>query len=147
MGDKVYTALGELAQSSRSERNRLIQRKFKQFCEILLHTGMRRSELLELVPEQIDFERSVILIENAKGKKRLEVPMTNAIRTILTENQPLLFRDLTKDQVSHKFTAAAKALGFKGLKLHSLRHTFGTHLIGMGYDITVVRDLLVTCPL
>ena len=30
----------------------------------------------------------------------------------------------------------------RGLKLHSLRHTFGTYLIGMGYDITVVRDLL-----
>jgi hypothetical protein len=40
------------------------------------------------------------------------------------------------------FTRVAKALGFTGPKLHSLRHTFGTYLIGVGYDVTVVRDLL-----
>jgi hypothetical protein len=28
------------------------------------------------------------------------------------------------------------------MKLHSLRHTFGTYLIAMGYDITVAKELL-----
>ncbi|MBP1657638.1 MAG: Phage integrase family [Bacteroidetes bacterium] len=33
-------------------------------------------------------------------------------------------------------------IGLNGLKLHSFRHTFGTLLLAMGYDITVAKELL-----
>lgn len=35
----------------------------------------------------------------------------------------------------------ARQLGLTCLRLHSLRHTFGTRLIAMGYDFGVVKDL------
>lgn len=85
---------------------------------------------------------TLLLVEKAKGKKRRETPMTARGREILRAVSLVLFRDLTNVQVTHKFTDCAKRIGLKGLKLHSLRHTFGTYLIAMGYDITVVKELL-----
>ena len=61
---------------------------------------------------------------------------------ILQALSPALFSRMSKDHVTHKFTQCARKVGLKGIKLHSLRHTFGTFLIGMGYDITVVKELL-----
>jgi len=139
---KLLEKLADLAETSRNRSDRAMYAKFRQFCEVLLQTGLRRSELLTLQVDQVDLERNVLMIEKAKGRKRREVPMTSRVREILIGLQPMLFRDMTKDQVSHTFTRLAKALGFTGLKLHSLSHTFGTYLIGMGYDVTVVRDLL-----
>ena len=52
-----------------------------------------------------------------------------------------LFHDMSS-QVTHKFTDCARGIDSKGMKLHSLRHTFGTYLIAMGYDITVAKELL-----
>ena len=54
---------------------------------------------------------------------------------------PGLFHDMSRDQVTHKFTDCARGIDSKGMKLHSLRH-FGTYLIAMGYDITVAKELL-----
>lgn len=66
-------------------------------------------------------------------------PMTGRVREIMKELSPGLFEQFTADQVSHKFTDCAKKVG---LKLHSFRHTFGTLLLAMGYDITVAKELL-----
>ncbi len=90
----------------------------------------------------IDFENNAIRVEKTKGKKRREIPMTGRVREILRELSPELFTDMTGDQVSHKFTDCARKIGLKGLKLHSFRHTFGTLLLAMGYDITVAKELL-----
>jgi site-specific recombinase XerD len=67
--------------------------------------------------------------------------MIARVHEILAGLSPVLFQDMSTDQVSHRFTKCAKHLGLTGLKPHSLRHTFGTYLIAMGYDIAVVKDL------
>ncbi len=103
---------------------------------------MRRSELLDLRLENVDYENNLLRVERTKGKKRREIPMTARVSEILHETSPLLFGDMTRDQVTHKFTECARKAGLKGMKLHSLRHTFGTYLIAMGYDITVAKELL-----
>lgn len=144
-GEEVRRFFDYVEQKSRTARNknyRVTYRKFGLFCEVLLGTGMRRAELLSLRPDRIDAERNIILLEKTKGKKRREVPMTARVSEILAEVSPKMFSDLTEDFVSHKFCDCARAAGIRGMKLHSLRHTFGTYLISMGYDITVVKELL-----
>ena len=126
--------------TARSRSHRAGHKKFKQSCEVLLTTGMRRSELLRLRFEDVDFANNVVRVEKAKGKKGREIPMTARVKEILSELSPGLFSELSCDQVSHKFTACAKEIGLKGMKLHSFRHTFGTFLLAMGYDITVAKD-------
>ena len=49
---------------------------------------------------------------------------------------------MSKGLVAHKFTDVVERIGLQGMKLHSFRHTFGTILIAMGYDITVVKELM-----
>jgi hypothetical protein len=47
-------------------------------------------------------------VEKMKGKKRREIPMTGRVREILKEVSPVLFADITGDQVNYKFTECAK---------------------------------------
>lgn len=78
------------------------------FCEVLLNTGMRRNELLKVRLDDVDFDTNVIRVEKAKGKKRRKIPMTGRVREILKEVSPVLFADMTGDQVRRKFAECAK---------------------------------------
>jgi integrase len=138
----LFAHLENLSRTARNKEHRYGYYKFGLFCEVLLNTGMRRGELLALKVEHVDFENNVIRVEDAKWKKRREVLMTRRVSEILTHLSPTLFTDVTASQVTHKFTACAKTLHLKGIKLHSMRHTFGTCLLAMGYDITVAKELL-----
>jgi integrase len=139
---RLFEYVELMSATARNKNYRAMYRKFGMFCEVLLNTGMRRGELLALRSDHIDIERNVILLEKTKGKKRREIPMTVRVKEILDELSPGMFSDMTEDFASHKFGDCARAAGIKGMKLHSLRHTFGTYLISMGYDITVVKELL-----
>jgi hypothetical protein len=55
-----------------------------------------------------DLENNIIRVEQAKGRKRREIPMTGKVREIMIELSPGLFHDMTKDQVTHKFTVVPK---------------------------------------
>lgn len=139
---RLFEQLESNVQMSKRKNDRSMHYRFKLYCEVLLNTGMRRNELLRLTENQIDFGAGLITLENTKSRRTRQIPMTNRVKEILGELKPTLFQDLKPDVVSHKFRAAAGAAGIKGMKLHSLRHTFGTWLIAMGYDITVVQKLL-----
>lgn len=138
----LFERLNENIQHATNVRRKQFHYLFKLLCEVLLHTGMRREEGLRLRPEQIDYNRNVIIVERTKGKKVREIPMTQRVRAILQELGPDLFKGLAPVTAGHKFTSVARAIGLPNMKLHSLRHTFATLLIAMGYDIKVVKDLL-----
>jgi len=49
---------------------------------------------------------------------------------------------MSKSNITHKFNQYLQRAGIKGMKLHSLRHTFATMLISSGVDIYTVSRLL-----
>jgi integrase len=102
--------------TARTRRHRAAYRKFKMFCEVLLNTGMRRNELLKVRLDDVDFDTNVIRVEKAKGKKRRKIPMTGRVREILKEVSPVLFADMTGDQVRRKFAECAKKDWVEGPK-------------------------------
>lgn len=122
----------------------------------LLHTGMRKGELLNLQWKDIDFKRRKILIRNKpfwtpKSYER-EIPMSEKMLELLTEmgkNSPEDFVFAGPDGGSLKrklrrdLMRVTKRCGFPDVtKLHSLRHTFASHLVMSGVDLPTVQKLL-----
>jgi site-specific recombinase XerD len=143
---------------SKAEVKRIfdVTKNLKHKCILMLiySAGLRRSELLDLVPTDIDSERMIIHINGGKGKKdRI---------SLLSENLLTLLREYYKEYLPQKFLfegqkggmysptsvanilkkAAIKAGIKKTVTPHMLRHSFATHLLEQGTDLRYIQELL-----
>lgn len=125
----------------------------------LYSTGMRRSELCHLRPEDIDKERMVIRIRQGKGGKDREVPLSpkllDQLRTYyhsLKRRNGWMFPSLqarrsdepiTDKVVWHACREATRRAGItKAVHPHTLRHSFATHLLDGGAELPAIQILL-----
>ena len=125
----------------------------------LYSTGMRRSELCHLRPEDIDTERMVVRIRQGKGGKDREVPLSakllDQLRTYegsVRRRNGWLFPSLqtrrpnepiTEKAVWHACREATRRAGIaKPVHPHTLRHSFATHLFDNGAELPVLQTLL-----
>jgi integrase len=116
-----------------------------------LNTGMRREEILSLEWEKhVDLNHGFILLDVTKNGDRREVPINETLRITLQKivrhiNSPYVFTDgrgrRFKD-VKKSFNAAVRKAKIKDFRLHDCRHTFASHLVMAGVDITTVKELL-----
>ena len=126
--------------------------------------GLRAGEVLRLRVKHIDSEQKVIRVEQAKGKKDRLVMLSPDTLALLREwwkvrpkrwdagvdvMERLLFpgrkpgQPLSTHQLNNIFHEAATAAGIrKAVNLHSLRHSFATHLFDRGEDIRKIQALL-----
>ena len=117
--------------------------------------GLRLSELTKLRPEDIDSERMVMSLRQAKGQKDRTVMLAESLLEALREYwrayRPgtVLFpggrsdRALSGRSVQKVFHRARKRAGIrKYATVHSLRHSFATHLHEAGADVHVIQVLL-----
>jgi len=119
--------------------------------------GLRVSEIVNLKIKDIDSGSLQILIEKAKGKKdryvNLSPVLLDILRSYLKLEQPrpkkFLFESgytgtaypvRTVQQIF--INAKAKAGILKSVGIHSLRHSFATHLLDKGTDIRYIKDIL-----
>ena len=118
-----------------------------------LNTGMRREEILSLKWSNIDLKNGYIHIETSKNKERRDVPINasllNLFKRMFTERRidtdyvfvnPLTGTRLT--DIKRSFHTALKRAGIKDFRFHDLRHTFASHLVMSGVDLTTVKELL-----
>lgn len=124
--------------------------------ETLLYTGLRRDELTHLAWSDVDFERRVITVQAKDGwhPKDYEVrhiPMARRLHELLKslprKDCPWIFSTSNGGPhlghiLSRDFRKLARACGVKGASLHTLRHTFASHLVMNGTDIYTVQKLL-----
>jgi integrase len=117
-----------------------------------LNTGMRKSEILNLRWDQVDFRHGFILLDKTKNGERREIPINQTLRETLQAlprrlDIPYVFynpktgKPYTKD-LKRSFQTALRKAGIKDFHFHDLRHTFASQLVMAGVDITTVKDLL-----
>ena len=125
----------------------------------LYSTGMRRSELCHLRPEDIDKERMVVRIRQGKGGKDREVPLSpKLLEQLRTYYRSVKVRNgwmfpsrqtrrpdqpITQKAVWHACREATRRAGItKAVHPHTLRHSFATHLFDSGAELPVIQTLL-----
>jgi integrase/recombinase XerD len=117
--------------------------------------GLRASEVAGLRVEDIDSARGVILVRHGKGAKDRNVMLSQQLLSILrtywrlARPRTFLFPGRDEDRpidptVLHAACrSAVKAAGLtKRVTLHTLRHSFATHLLENGADIRIIQVLL-----
>ena len=136
-------------QSAQERRNRLI-------VLLLYGCGFRNAELCSLDVSDVNVERQEVLVRHGKGDKQRLVPVPAAVWSELLayvledgHKRGPLFRTRAKHarinqrEVGDIVKAAAAGAGLSTRTTpHTLRHTFGTHLMDAGVDIAVIASLL-----
>lgn len=116
--------------------------------EVLVDTGLRLGEALNLRYEDIDFNSNLISIWINKGDRPRSVPMTSRVRNVLearqSSNQEKPFT-IKAHQAETAWRWLRKEMGKEADKefvIHSLRHTTASRMVNAGVDLYVVKDIL-----
>jgi len=116
--------------------------------------GLRASEVLSLKLELIDSKRMLIKVTGKGDKERytlLSQILLTELRDYYQTYRPeiLLFpshrkgKPLSYETIRSAYENARKKAGVKrGIGIHTLRHSFATHLLEAGYDIRKIQVLM-----
>ena len=153
---------------SPGEANRLLTMADKLKVQVMLALaygcGLRAGEIVRLKAGDIDSAQNIIRIVQSKGLKDRHVMLPPEVLSLLRQwwkerparddaGVPPLERwlfpgrrpgkPMTTRQLSRLFHDAVEAAGIrKPVTLHSLRHSFATHLLEDGTDIRLIQALL-----
>lgn len=126
----------------------------RAICMILLHTGIRISELaaLNVADVFVSARKGELTIRNGKGNRHRSIPLNTDLREVLqiylsaprTPDEPLfvsrLGKRLSTSAIDHLVRQIANDCGVK-MSCHSMRHTMITKLVRSGLDIVVIAEL------
>ena len=138
--------------------------QLKTFLTTVYSCGLRRAEALALTVNDIDKDRMVLIVRSGKGGKYREVPLPKSTYEALKEywkthrNPTWLFPALGKN--GKKGATAVKPMATSSIEgalrrlrtelpqikkhflLHTLRHSYATHLIEAGVGVRIVQQYL-----
>ncbi|MDH3663128.1 MAG: site-specific integrase [Alphaproteobacteria bacterium] len=138
--------------------------KAKVMLSIAYGTGMRASEVCRLKVGDIDSDQMIIRVVQGKGKKDRQVKLPKDLLGLLRAWWPVRSKRLdagtplqerwlfpggkeegptSPRQLNRLFRETVRMAGItKRVTLHSLRHSFATHLLENGVDIRIIQAML-----
>ena len=138
-------------------------RALLKVCDLLKHRlliglcygcGLRCAEVRQLRLSHVDTERAMVHVYQGKGKKDRVLPMgtllARGIKSYIDAEMPRNYLLEGNDGNAYSqrgaqwaITQAVKKAGIaKDVTLHTLRHTYATHLLEQGVNILTIKDLL-----
>ncbi|MDF9801415.1 integrase/recombinase XerD [Catalinimonas alkaloidigena] len=133
---------------------RVKNRKHHAILSTIYASGLRISEVIRLKIKDIDSKRMVLVVSQGKGKKDRQVPLSKhllqELRSYYLEYQPkaYLFEGekggaYSKSSIQQIFRRAKRGAGIhKKATVHTLRHSYATHLLESGTDLRMIQVLL-----
>lgn len=121
---------------------------------LIYSCGLRVGELINIQINDIDSDRMIIHIKGAKGSKDRIVPLPDStlelLREYFLEYRPkiFLFNGETNSRYSRSSlqsifkTACKRAKISKTVTLHTLRHSYATHLLEGGVNLRYIQEIL-----
>lgn len=156
--DRPHKELSLPTVLSKEEVNLLFKQieniKHKAVAMLIYSSGLRLGELVDLKIADIDSNRMQICVKQGKGRKDrytlLSKRMLEILRTYFSQYHPKvwLFEGAAGGQYSRKSVqliiqdAARKSGIKKKISVHTLRHSFATHLLEAGVDLRYIQSLL-----
>ena len=163
-GDTAVEASGRLKIEGTSGRlrqtvmgalfNTIENIKHKAILMLCYSAGLRLTELVNIRLKDIDSKRMQIRVEQSKGKKDRYSILSNRLLKLLREYFKIykpkewIFEGATGGQYSQRsiqliMKEAVKKAGIKKrVSVHTLRHSFATHLLEQGTDLRYIQSLL-----
>jgi len=146
----VVLSLAEIKQIFEATQNL----KHKTLLSLIYSAGLRIGEAINLKISDIDSKRMLIHIRGAKGKKDrytlLSESFLNLLRLYYKTYKPKVYLFEGRNLKQYTSSSARKILNTaivkaglkKHITLHTLRHSFATHLLENGTDIRYIQELL-----
>ncbi len=128
--------------------------KHKAILGTIYSAGLRRSELVNLRIQDVQFDKNMLFIRAAKGKKDRTSLLSSSLSVVLHKYMQQckpnywLFEGVNRSKYSASSIArilhssSQKAGIQKRVTPHMLRHSFATHLLEQGVDIRYIQTIL-----
>lgn len=130
---------------------------FRNYCIImmLITTGMRRTSLINIKLDDVDYQQNVIRLTHTKNKQVHYVSMTNSLKSCLKEwlkfrvanNNDYLFTtqegtQLKASSLTNSIYCYCKSKGIGTTSIHSFRHYYSIKYMQQGGNIFMLSKLL-----
>lgn len=137
--------------------------RYRSCLTLIYSCGLRLHEAVSLKVEQVDSKRMLIHIQRAKGGSDRYVPLPESTLRLLrlhykTHRNPILVfpapgrgehlesistKPLSDTSIQTVFKKSLREIGIKkNASVHSLRHSYATHLLEDGTDIRIIQEYL-----
>lgn len=132
--------------------------KHRLMIEFLYGSGLRVSELLNIKLKDLELDKSYGYVRNGKGGKDRLIVLPNVVAEkiknlveieklkeedfLFQSNRNKRYHMRSIQKIVRNASKKAKLKNWKEIHPHTLRHSFATHLIQNGYDVTNVQAML-----
>lgn len=117
--------------------------------KLLLHTGARKNEILGARWEDVDMERRILTVPLSKSGKTRHIPLSDeALKVLrrLSRASAWLFPSPRGEghfsDLYYFWKEVRQSLGLEDVRIHDLRHSFASFLVGAGRSLYEVQKIL-----